>query len=360
MSISIYKRDTKWRADVIVGKLRKSKVHRTKAEAREWVTATERELLLKTSLNIQSQVKLTVAEALNIYKKEVSPTKKTYKNELNRINALLRNLPNVDWPLDKYSSEQLYEYIRIVTTRPIRPMKPNSVLRDFSLISAFFNWCRLDKRWIAHNPAADVRKPKKTPHRDRRIEVEELEALLAAMGYTPGSVPKTQIQETGLAWLIAIATGMRSAEIINRKPEEILIDQKRVIIPNTKNGTKRIVPLDDFACKLWQLALMINSSNPQRVFNVSNANRDVLFRKARTKAGLDDANLKFHDSRHEAASLLAKRIKNALTLCKVFGWKDPKYALVYYNPTNDEIVDELSQSSGLDALLTRPALGKVS
>ena len=70
------------------------------------------------------------------------------------------------------------------------------------------------------------------------------------------------------------------------------------------------------------------------------------------KAGLEHADLTFHDSRHEAASLMAKRIKNALTLCKIFGWKDPKQALTYYNPTNDEILDELNQTIGLSRLLT--------
>ncbi|MFX4717600.1 tyrosine-type recombinase/integrase, partial [Acinetobacter baumannii] len=84
-----------------------------------------------------------------------------------------------------------------------------------------------------------------------------------------------------------------------------------------------------------------------KVFTVSDSSRDALFRKARKKAGLENADLTFHDSRHEAASLMAKRIKNALTLCKIFGWKDPKQALTYYNPTNDEILDELNKSSGL-------------
>ncbi|MEM9993174.1 MAG: site-specific integrase, partial [Acinetobacter pittii] len=72
----------------------------------------------------------------------------------------------------------------------------------------------------------------------------------------------------------------------------------------------------------------------------------------RKQAGLEKADLTFHDSRHEAASLMAKRIKNALTLCKIFGWKDPKQALTYYNPTNDEILEELNRSSGLNSLIS--------
>ena len=48
---------------------------------------------------------------------------------------------------------------------------------------------------------------------------------------------------------------------------------------------------------------------------------------------------------------MARRIKNALTLCKIFGWKDPKQALIYYNPTNDEILEELNISQGLSKLI---------
>lgn len=99
------------------------------------------------------------------------------------------------------------------------------------------------------------------------------------------------------------------------------------------------------------ISFKIDRKGSPKVFTVSDSSRDALFRKARKQAGLENSDLTFHDSRHEAASLMARRIKNALTLCKIFGWKDPKQALTYYNPTNDEILDELNQSSGLSRLL---------
>ena len=104
------------------------------------------------------------------------------------------------------------------------------------------------------------------------------------------------------------------------------------------------MPLDQYAKTLWTIALSIHRVNSEKIFSVSDQSRDALFRKARKIAKLDDADLTFHDSRHEAASAMAKRIRNALTLCKIFGWRDPKYAMVYYNPTNDEIVNELNQT----------------
>ncbi len=235
--------------------------------------------------------------------------------------------------------------------RSIRPLKASSVLRDYSLLSSFFNWCRLDKHWIHFNPVQDIRKPKKPNNRERRVEEDELVKMLIALKYKPGTVPESKTQEVGLAWLIAMATGMRSGEIVNRLPKDIHLEKRYVQLDDTKNGTARKVPLDDFALQLWKLAMKIDRKGSPKVFTISDSSRDALFRKARKQAGLENADLTFHDSRHEAASLMARRIKNALTLCKIFGWKDPKQALTYYNPTNDEILEELNMSAGLSRLL---------
>lgn len=336
MSTSVYQLENgKWRAEVIIGKLRKTKVNATKTLAKKWAAETERDLILNAQ-TIQTMANapiITMAEALKRYAAEVSILKKGAKKEQIRIQYFINNLPNVDWPLDRYDETHLAEWQKNVMTRTIRPVKPGTVLRDYSTLGAFFTWCIIDKKWIDVNPVSKVRKPKKPEHRTRRIEIDEVERMLAALTYHVGTIPTNQQQETALVWLIAIATGMRSGEIINRRPDEVSIKNRCVTLPNTKNGTKRVVPLDNLAIQLWQLALLINRGNGIRVFRVNDANRDTLFRKARTVAGLDNADLKFHDSRHEAASLMAKRLKNALTLCKVFGWKDPKKALIYYNPT---------------------------
>lgn len=51
----------------------------------------------------------------------------------------------------------------------------------------------------------------------------------------------------------------------------------------------------------------------------------------------------FHDARHTAATQIgsAGRI-GVLDMCKMFGWKDPKMAMTYYNPTAEEIARRLS------------------
>lgn len=354
MSLSIYKnKNGGWRGDLEAYGQRKSKVKKTKAEVLRWAQEMEREFFLNysTDLALNSKIVLTVDEALTRYMNEVSLHKKTAKKECQRIKYYKNNLPFVDWPLVNYKPEFLKQWEHSVMNRSIRPLSASSVLRDYSTLSAFFNWCRLDKGWIDFNPVQNIRKPKKPEHRDRRTEIEELQGILSALKYVPGTVPTTKMQEVGLIWLIAMATGMRSGEIVNRPVNEVFINKRYIYLPDTKNGTSRKIPLDDFALQLWSLALKIDRKNSPKIFTVSDSSRDTLFRKARKEAGLEHADLTFHDSRHEAASLMAKRIKNALTLCKIFGWKDPKNALIYYNPTNDEILEELNMSQGLSKLL---------
>ena len=52
----------------------------------------------------------------------------------------------------------------------------------------------------------------------------------------------------------------------------------------------------------------------------------------------------FHDTRHTAATWVGRQVgrPNRLSFpqfCKAFGWRDPKMALRYVNPTAAELAD---------------------
>ena len=48
----------------------------------------------------------------------------------------------------------------------------------------------------------------------------------------------------------------------------------------------------------------------------------------------------FHDSRHTVATWMARKV-DVLTLCKIFGWRNPKMAMVYDNPKASNIAKRL-------------------
>ena len=72
--------------------------------------------------------------------------------------------------------------------------------------------------------------------------------------------------------------------------------------------------------------------------------RTTTFRKARDRAGL--AGFTFHDARHTAATRIGATVgqPGRLTFpefCKVFGWRDPKHALIYVNPTAATLAEKM-------------------
>lgn len=328
MSLSIYQlANSKYKADVQCHGIRKTKTFAKKSDAKAWAVAFEREIMLdyQTQQALTSEVRIiSMYDALSAYARLVSPSKKTGEKEQKMLARLQRELPNLDWPIQHYRGEFIQQWQDKMMTKSIKPLKANSILRIYSTLGDFFNWC-IKKKWLTFNPLKDVNKPSESPHRERRIELHEAEAILRHLDYVVGRVPHSKSQQVGLIFMIALATGMRSGEIVNRQLSEVDLSKKIVVIPTTKNGTKRIVPLDNFAVFLWDLALKIERGSSQRVFSVQDSSRDTLFRKARDQARI--VGLTFHDTRHESASLMAKRLANPLTLCKVFGWKDVKRAL---------------------------------
>ena len=73
-------------------------------------------------------------------------------------------------------------------------------------------------------------------------------------------------------------------------------------------------------------------------FDLTSQQIDALFRKARDKSKIE--NLRFHDSRHEAITRLAKK-PDVLSLARIVGHKDIRMLLVYFNETAEELAHRL-------------------
>lgn len=65
----------------------------------------------------------------------------------------------------------------------------------------------------------------------------------------------------------------------------------------------------------------------------------LYFREVRKKAGVVD--LRFHDTRHEAATRLSKKLSNVLELSAVTGHRSLQSLKRYYNPTASELAAKL-------------------
>jgi integrase len=132
--------------------------------------------------------------------------------------------------------------------------------------------------------------------------------------------------QVAVAFLLAIETAMRAGELMSLAPDQVHLSKRYVHLDKTKNGDSRDVPLSKEAVRLFGLLVPYQG----RMFQLTSASLDALFRKARDAAGLDD--LHFHDTRREATTRLSKRLE-VMELAAMTGHRDLKTLLkVYYAP----------------------------
>lgn len=340
---SISKEKTGWRVQIAIQGVRESRTVSTKAEAVAWASQRETEIRTEKSTGVQRG--RTVDDAFRRYEKEVSVHKRGGDKEAIRFAAIGRMLvdgiPLRNWKLADVTPEVLGKWRdqRLKGTKE-KDFKDkvlgSSVNRDLNLLSHVFASATKEWKWIARSPTTDVRRPADPPPRDRLYSQDEIDRLCAALGIdTEQAEPVESVsQRVGIAFLFAIETAMRAGEICGLMPAHV--SGQVATLPQTKNGTKRAVPLSSRAIAL--LKLLPTPGDGDTVFGITSASLDALFRKARNRAGVDGAT--FHDTRHLAITKLSKKL-DVLALARMVGHRDLRQLQVYYNETAEAMASRL-------------------
>jgi integrase len=331
---SISKEKNGWRVQVAVQGVRESRTFSTKGEASTWAAQRETEIRQEKATGIQRG--RTVDDAFRRYEKEVSVHKRGRDKEAIRLAAIGRmavdGVPLKDWKLADVTPEVLGKW----RDQRLTTVLGSSVNRDLNLLSHVFSSAAKEWKWIAKSPTTDVRRPADPPPRDRLYTQDEIDRLCAALGIdSEQTEPVESIsQRVGIAFLFAIETAMRAGEVCGLMPEHI--SGRVATLPMTKNGTKRAVPLSSRAAEL--LKLLPEPEEGGTVFGIGAKSLDALFRKAKSRAGIEDAT--FHDARHLAITRLAKKL-NVLDLARMVGHRDLKQLQVYYNESAEDMAARL-------------------
>ena len=299
------------------GRLRFVKTFKTKAAAEAWMVDTVRSI--EAGVKKSSPTGTTIGDLLKRYANEVSCTKKGETFELKRI-AAYQNEP---WSKLKFENITTQHFASWRDER-LKKVTGSTVNRDFTLLSNVFQVAIKEWKWMTASPITGLRRPPNPPPRDRRYSTDELEKLLYVLDYQSDVTPVKVISKVGAVLLFAIETAMRAGEITGLLWSDLELDRKFLRIRGGKtSAAKRVVPLSTEAVRL--IRQMPNDAT--RVFNVSTQQVDILFRKAKAKAGIAD--LHFHDSRHEGITRLAQKL-NILDLARMVGHKDLRQLQAYY------------------------------
>lgn len=260
-----------------------------------------------------------VSDLLDQYAKEESVNKRGARWERVRIEALKKDALGAVRLRDLSSV-----HIAAWRNRRLKVVSGSTVNREWNLLSAAFSTAVREWKWLPANPMSAVKRPDENKSRERLITDHEIESILLALGAlgVSGRVAK--------AFEYALETGMRAGEIASIKPESI--SGRVVTLLDTKNGESREVPQSEKALSILK---SVNSD-----FNLTASQIDSNFRKAKKRAMCTIPT--FHDARHNAATRIGREGKiTPLQMCKMFGWRDVRHAMIYFNESAEDIAKRL-------------------
>jgi len=306
---SIRKRKGRYQVQVRAhGAAQQSRTFTYKADAEAWA----REVQLNNergNFGDRNKLKDTLAQVLLRYRDEVSPHKRGSRQEIARIDRLLKD-PISLVTLAHLSSEVLARF----RDRRLKD-GPVASYYDLTIISSVVNRSR--KEWgypLASNPLDLVTKPAPPRPRSRRLENDEYERLAAAKGQTSYLWPLVNL---------AIETGMRRGELLGLTWDLVDLKKCTAFLPLTKNGSSREVPLSPSALA-WLETLP--RSNKHVIPATAVAVR-LAWDRLVIRAGID--NLRFHDLRHEAITRFFEMGLSIPDVALISGHKDFKMLARY-------------------------------
>lgn len=317
---SITKTENGYLAQVRSKGVNKSKRFRLKTEATLWAAKIEADLAAHARGELPNY---TLNEALVKYQSEVTPNHRAYKSETVHLNIIMRSCLPVNRALHLIASSDIAAW----RDWRSKQVSDSTVNREMTIIKSVFSVALREWGWIRENPCLTVSKKPHPKHRDRLITDAERDAILHQLHGERFGLRN----QTRAAFELALETGMRLGEIVGLGVSDIVGRVARLEL--TKNGNARDVPLSKRA-----LEIIDDIEHDGQLFTMQPASLSRAFTKAVQRAKIND--LHFHDSRHAAITMLAKKL-NVLELARSIGHRDLKSLMTYYNETAENLASKL-------------------
>lgn len=180
------------------------------------------------------------------------------------------------------------------------------------------------------NVVRSIRKPKAGPSRERRLSAEEWQRL-----ETECKASRNPLLHPAL--ILSVETAMRQGELLKVQREHYKKANRYILLPQTKNGESRAVPLSTRAIEILD-SLPTHASG--RMVPMDKQTLYSVFKAAVNRAGIE--NFTWHDIRHEALSRLAETGKlSLLELASVSGHKTLQMLKKYTHMHAEQLAHKL-------------------
>jgi integrase len=271
-----------------------SKTFATKADAERWSRLVESEIDRGVFVDRSEAERTSFATLIDRYAAHVTPAKRSARQEALRLKLLRAHF-------GRYSAAAIRSR-HVADFRDARlhsGLAAATVLKDLNTLSQVFETAIRD--WglgLAANPVKLVRRPSPAQGRARRLSSEEQAALLRSCRESRARMLEPLVS-------LALETGMRLGELLSLRWENVDMRSRVALLPDTKNGEPRRVPLSSVAVAILS-ALPRHITDPRAFWLWRRSDSlENCWRRAVARAGI--RNLHFHDLRHEATSRFFER-----------------------------------------------------
>ena len=189
-----------------------------------------------------------------------------------------------------------------------------------------------DMPGVTRNPTRGIKRPPINNKRERFLSAPEAQRLQRAVAAS---------RNTQLKYIVGLLllTGARVSELLNAEWRHVDLDRRAWLIPTTKTGKPRHVPLSQAAIDIIEqlprfdrCPYLLPNPKTRKPFTDIKHPWDT----ARLEAGLDD--LRLHDLRHSAASFMINAGIDLFAVGRVLGHADHKSTMRYSHLANDTLL----------------------
>jgi integrase len=323
---SFRKHRGKWQARIFNSTTNKtrSKSFATRKAAADWAREAEADLINQADPHYFPPLRNLIER----YRNEVTPRKRGARQEDQRLrywqDSVLTNQP-----ANELRNEQLATW----RDEALCDRSYATVRQYLIVLSNVFRHARLEWGLIGlQNPIKQISLPRPNNGRNRRLLPGEFEAVL------------TQLPaEMRLLSLLCRWTGMRMSEGQRLRWEDVDLEGKTATLHQTKNGSRRVVPLGPEAIDVLKSTSVTNSTVVPPIKNPSAAWRRAVKRakfKCTNNEFLED--LHFHDLRHERTSELFELGLDVTEVALVTGHKSLSMLMRYTHHKASKIAMKLN------------------
>lgn len=287
-------------------------------DAKKWAKETEVDIKAGRHFKTAEAKKHTLADMIDRYLSGVNLTKEQDEHiglHLRRWKEEIGFMVLADVQADTIA--QVRDKMLNETVRTGNKRSPTTVLKYMASLSTVFTTAVNDWRWLEDSPLRTIKKPKPARGRVRFLDDDERQRFLTAC-------QQSSNQWLYLCVILALSSGMRQAELMGLKWQDVNLKDGFIILHETKNGERRRVPLAGHGLELLREHAKIRRLDTDLLFPSNiHADKPIDLRKPfeNALAAAEIQDFHWHDLRHCTASYLAMNGASLAEIAEVLGHK---------------------------------------